>query len=232
MLLSIQVRSQVIYDTDDDNELQASVNLTLAADPVVQSTDWMKVAKYVIPRGHSATSSGGGALDCDRPTRACPSDEPASCEIPCMNSINPYAHFGQPTLWPRGQPLQCISALSTPIRYLPSASDRVPAEAAIPYESQSAQAEDLQIVFPPAVLQSVVDGDPDVDAIFRLTRRAAGHRIDVRFDSSRLPLLLPAGRTAPWNSQATIQGRDAFFTFVLPAATSFRVTDIWRAYAA
>lgn len=219
-LFAIAHGARVLYDTDDDNDLKPFGHANLSESELLLQQE--PIDSFSVPAGHVAVGTLSGACDT---SGACPDHEPGSLELSCRHSVNPYAHFGQPTLWPRGQPLRCVSALSTAVAYRSSPDARASLRSTAPASAPGGAA------FRPAVLQSVVDGDPDVDAVFRLTRRAAGHSIDVRFDSSRPPLLLPPGLVAPWNSQATVQGAAAFFTLVLPAATSFRVTDIWRAFA-
>ena len=81
------------------------------------------------------------------------------------------------------------------------------------------------------VKQGLVNGDPDVDAIFRLTRKhAQTERINLTFDESAPALTLPRGTFTPYNSQNTMFEYDALWALVLPRSVSMRVTDIWRAY--
>ena len=72
--------------------------------------------------------------------------------------VNPYEHFGQSTIWPRGYPLDFIS--------------EPPARTFVECEGVDT-----------SVQQGVVNGDPDVDAIFRLTRKDKGVDLDVEFDT-------------------------------------------------
>lgn len=120
-------------------------------------------------------------------------------------AVNPYAHFGQSSIWPRGYPLDMISKKPTHFY------ERCPKRRAL-------------------VQQGVVNGDPDVDAIFRLTRKDEGVNLDVQFDSKALPALLPRGLVAPYNSQNTLHLYDAFWGLLLPQTVAFRVCDIWRGY--
>lgn len=79
------------------------------------------------------------------------------------------------------------------------------------------------------MLVGLANGDPDVDAIFRLTRRYRP-RIELDFDSLAAPIALPSGVLAPYNSQNTLIHYDAFWSLLLPHTTTFRVCDIWRGY--
>jgi len=119
---------------------------------------------------------------------------------------NPYVHFGQSTLWPRGYPLDRVG-LGAERRY--SVCD----------------------VVPPAVQQGVVDGDPDVDAIFRLTRRQKSSPLRLKFDRAAPPYVLPRRTFAPFNSQNTFFASPAFWGLFLPSnSVSDRVVDIYRSY--
>jgi hypothetical protein len=114
--------------------------------------------------------------------------------------VNPYCYFTDKTIWPRGFPLEEI---------------RTPAPAT----------EQLQPVQAP-VQQGLTDGEPDVDAIFRLT-----NTLPVTFRKDR-PLALGNGSLAPFNSQNTTWFREAFPLLYLPSTCSFRMTDIWRSFIA
>ncbi|EDO39483.1 predicted protein [Nematostella vectensis] len=121
------------------------------------------------------------------------------------NVVNPYANFGQRTIWPRGYPLQNISA---------------------PMVKTFVKCKNVQT----SIQQGVVDGDPDVDAIFRLTRKDENVRLDVKFDPKAPPILLPPGTMAPFNSQNTFFLDKGLWALLIPITTKFRVCDIWRGY--
>ena len=76
----------------------------------------------------------------------------------------------------------------------------------------------------------MVEGDPDLDAIFRLTRKGSASVFNVTFDPVSPPVFLPAGMYSPINSQNTMFLRKAFWALLLPTTTAFRVCDIWRGY--
>ena len=82
----------------------------------------------------------------------------------------------------------------------------------------------------PLIQQGVVNGDPDMDAIFRLTRKKTETPLDVHFDPAAPPVFLPEGVFSPFNSQNTLFHYDAFPLLLLPTTTSFRMCDIWRGY--
>ena len=79
-----------------------------------------------------------------------------------------------------------------------------------------------------AVIQSTCDNDPDVDAIFRLTRPLPFH-----FDSSKttaMTIEVPKNHYSPYNAQATLHFTAAFWGLYLPMTVTGRVSDIWRSY--
>ena len=123
------------------------------------------------------------------------------------NVVNPYVYFGQPSMWPRGYPLDAI-ALNTPEPSYLKADSSVK----------------------PLIQQGLANGDPDVDAIFRLTRASKGQLIRVEFDGAAQPIALPRGTMCPYNAQTTLHHYDAFWALMMPFTPAFRVTDIWRSY--
>jgi STELLO glycosyltransferases len=118
--------------------------------------------------------------------------------------INVYRSFTDQHIWPRGLPLR-----------------RVLDDEALVDES-AVRTEQMAV----GVWQALADGDPDVDAIYRLTVGA-----DCVF-GARDPLVLGAGTISPFNSQNTAFSRAAFPLLYLPATVTFRFTDILRGYVA
>ena len=133
---------------------------------------------------------------------------PVSALSICTTNLtyNPYIHFGQSTTWPRGFPLEHIGEPTTHNYVLRTA------------------------MHAPAIQQGLVNADPDVDAIFRLTRKHASAQMDINFDNHAPPVVLPYGTFAPTNSQNTLYRYKAFWSLVIPATTSFRTCDIYRSY--
>lgn len=111
---------------------------------------------------------------------------------------NVYAYFGQPNMWPRGYPLEEI-VLHKLYKLIPTTSK-------------------------PLIQQGLVNEDPDVDAIFRLTQ---GTQFNF---NSHAPIGLPCKTMCPFNTQNTIFHQDAFWGLLIPITTTFRVCDIWRGY--
>jgi hypothetical protein len=116
--------------------------------------------------------------------------------------VNAYAYFTDARIWPRGLPLDAVQT-------------RPPARELLREED---------VCCP--IQQGLVDGDPDVDAIYRLV-------LDLPFEFDVRPsVALGAGTWCPFNSQNTTWWPDAYELMYLPAYCSFRLTDIWRSFVA
>lgn len=111
----------------------------------------------------------------------------------------------EPMLWPRGFPLDGIH--------------EVPVE-----DDEPANFQPLPI----GVLQFLIDGDTDVDAVQRLL---FGHR-DIRFRRTGNTGIVAPGQFCPFNSQLTLFHRAAFPLLYLPSTVAFRFTDILRGVVA
>lgn len=79
------------------------------------------------------------------------------------------------------------------------------------------------------VIQSLCNGDPDTDAVFRMTRPGSTNFTFERSAKS-LSLLIPSNAYSPYNAQATTHLYNAFWGLYLPITVPGRVTDIWRSY--
>ena len=156
--------------------------------------------------------------------------------------------------WPRGFPLDSVLDEATRPTPLPASKPGVAREwaraqshhAAVPLAASAAAAaaagrgaaagpvpggaSPAGLSSPAALsigaLQLLADHDPDVDAIFRLSRR-----LPVAFGERRDVLALPAGVMAPMNAQALLVARAALWGLLLPVSVHGRVSDIWRSYA-
>ncbi len=112
---------------------------------------------------------------------------------------NVYKHFTQRLIWPRGNPLDAIHD---------SGSVAGPRSARAPLQ------------------QFLADGDPDVDAVYRLLFK------DRLFFDKRAPLFIEEGTWCSFNSQNTLFFTEVFPLLYLPCHVSFRMTDIWRSFVA
>jgi hypothetical protein len=113
-----------------------------------------------------------------------------------------YRAFTSARVWPRGLPLDHTG---------PSFLDPLPLD------------EPVEVECP--IQQFLADGDPDVDAIYRLVDGR-----EVTFSGETI--LLEPGTYSPFNSQNTVWWPEAYPLLYLPSHVSFRVTDIWRGLVA
>lgn len=114
--------------------------------------------------------------------------------------VNVYKYFTDELIWPRGNPLDSI------------------------YEKGIILNEKYEADCP--VQQYLADGDPDVDAIYRLL-----FKNELNFEKSP-PVLLEKGSWCSFNSQNTLFFKEFFPLLYLPCHVSFRMTDIWRSFVA
>lgn len=114
--------------------------------------------------------------------------------------VNTYSYFTDKFIWPRGYPLKSI--LDTTKPKVKQAESKI------------------------GIWQFLADGDPDVDAIYRLTLNKL-----VYFNRSK-PLVLDRGTLSPINSQNTLFKKEFFPLLYLPAYVNFRFTDILRGFIA
>ena len=118
--------------------------------------------------------------------------------------FNVYREFSEGRIWPRGFPLEKIQqSFARPTKPESAASAR----------------ECL-------IQQGLANGNPDVDAVYRLVCP-----LPVEFNS-RSPVSLARGCWCPLNSQNTTFFQPAFPLLYLPTSCSFRMTDIWRSFVA
>lgn len=115
--------------------------------------------------------------------------------------VNVYKYFSDVQIWPRGFPLEYIQKPLVPLETLRKES------------------------FCP-IQQGLADENPDLDAIFRMTRPLP------QSFSNGPDVTLGDRAWCPFNSQNTTWFRNAFPLLYLPSFCSFRMTDIWRSFIA
>lgn len=123
---------------------------------------------------------------------------------PINSWVNIYSYFTNRFIWPRGFPLELLHDASR-------------------FAALTAGETDVSGL---VVVQALADGDPDVDAVYRLSTPDPS---EVRFEHCS-PLLVPNGSWSPFNSQATTWPIELLPLMYLPATCSFRMTDIWRSF--
>jgi hypothetical protein len=103
-------------------------------------------------------------------------------------------------IWPRGFPLDEIT------------------------QSNKVKSKKLLITSP--IQQRMCDGNPDVDAIFRLTKN------DKFYTFKKNNYALDNKSICPFNSQNTVWHEECFPLMYLPSYCTMRATDIWRGFVA
>ena len=121
-----------------------------------------------------------------------------------MGFVNVYKLYTDMHIWPRGFPLQLIK----------SEQARLDRKALRQVKSRV------------GIWQGLADGDPDVDAIYRLTDNTP-----CNFNDGP-PVVLGTGTICPFNSQNTAYRRELFPLLYMPAHVTFRFTDILRGLVA
>lgn len=114
--------------------------------------------------------------------------------------VNAYKLFSKEFIWPRGFPLKYIKE----VNHYPT--------------------EDTVMDCP--IQQGLSNGEPDVDAIFRLVFNK-----EISFEEKG-SVTLTSGAWCPFNSQSTWWFPSCFVLLYLPVTVSFRMTDIWRSFVA
>lgn len=148
----------------------------------------------------------GMKLSIPRKNQICYADYPIYDSSLVYNS---YVSLGAPTLpvWPRGFPLTDILSdytWNSTFQRVFISCNRI------------------------GVVQSLADNDPDVDAIFRLTRFLP---FEFRLPVKKLATtLIPLGTFASLNAQACLFMHSSFWMLLLPITVHGRVSDIWRGY--
>ncbi|MGF1479781.1 MAG: STELLO glycosyltransferase family protein [Cyanophyceae cyanobacterium] len=115
---------------------------------------------------------------------------------------NVYTHFTDARIWPRGLPLEYINES---LRHSSPLGETTTCDCPIQ--------------------QYLADGNPDVDAVYRLTTEG-----DIKFRPNAIALA--NGTFCPFNSQNTLWWPEAYPLLYLPSFVSFRMTDIWRSFVA
>jgi STELLO glycosyltransferases len=117
-----------------------------------------------------------------------------------LGFVNVYKSFTDMHIWPRGFPLDLVKSDSNILS---------------PDECKTSSVN-------VGIWQGLADGDPDVDAIYRLVDNTPC------FFNDREPVVLARGTICPFNSQNTAFQKDLFALLYLPCFVTFRYTDILR----
>jgi hypothetical protein len=127
-------------------------------------------------------------------------------ENPNRTVVNPYIHFGQRSVWPRGLPLENVGEVGHEEYYTEVFGGRQ------------------------FIQQGISNGLPDVDSVFYFTRKSGLEAFDIRFDERAPKVALPQGVMVPVNSFNTIYHSPAFWGLMLPVSISTMASDVLRGY--
>lgn len=116
---------------------------------------------------------------------------------------NIYSLFTSAKIWPRGLPLEELNR-----------------------NNNNLLADNAARKIYSPIQQGLADENPDVDAVFRMTRN-----LPVIFEKAG-NFHLEKGLWCPFNSQNTTWFKEAFPLLYLPSFCTFRMTDIWRSFVA
>lgn len=238
-MYAIHHGARVVLDIDDDNELLSAPatygglgpRLSLLGHKIsaVRNESATPLRLKLVPVGASPTAP--------RVFNPYPHFRPAR-EGEATNLADAAADATRYPAWPRGFPLDSVLDEATRLAPQPASAPGVAREWV---RAQSHHAAGLLTPTAEAAaaggagpapgltigaLQLLADHDPDVDAIFRLSRR-----LPVAFGERRDVLALPSGVMAPMNAQALLVARAALWGLLLPVTVHGRVSDIWRSYA-
>ncbi|KAG9130047.1 hypothetical protein Leryth_012812 [Lithospermum erythrorhizon] len=127
-------------------------------------------------------------------------------EDPNRTVVNPYVHFGQRSVWPRGLPLENVGQIEHEQYYTEVFGGKQ------------------------FIQQGISNGLPDVDSVFYFTRKAELEAFDIKFDERAPKVALPQGIMVPVNSFNTIFHATAFWGLMLPVSVSSMASDVLRGY--
>ncbi|KAK4759440.1 hypothetical protein SAY87_022571 [Trapa incisa] len=129
-----------------------------------------------------------------------------SHEDPNRTVVNPYIHFGQRSVWPRGLPLENVGEIGHEEYYTEVFGGKQ------------------------FIQQGISNGLPDVDSVFYFTRKSGLEAFDIRFDDHAPKVALPQGMMVPLNSFNTMYHSSAFWGLMLPVSVSSMASDVLRGY--
>ena len=121
---------------------------------------------------------------------------------------NPYTNFGRSDIWPRGFRIKDLGKKNNNKIYTTML---------------------FLLKIRPLIIQGLINGYPDIDSFFRLSRTNIDNDIDISFYNMYSLLYFP-GNYVPVNSKNTRYLYDVFPALVLPTSKNKRVCDIFRGY--
>lgn len=205
-LFAVQHGATSVFDFDDDNLL-----LRIPFDDIDRAAN-LRSTTVAVPLAPSPAAAVLPAVAFVSPAPD-PSEPISFCTVTAdFVTYNPYSALGSNVsgTWPRGFPLPHYK-MKVATRPCTTAT-----AARQPFQRSRV-----------AVWQLAANHDPDVDAIYRLTRP-----LPFTFAAKGPTVVLPAKVLAPYNSQSSMHTYQALWALLLPTTVPGRVSDIWRGYAA
>ena len=209
-MFAINYGAQVIFDFDDDNILLPLEDGKTIPPPFHFGNDLGFDRKVHLKFIQSEKKHDDGISAVEIPGIAISRNNETGSHL--RLAFNPYIFMGasHSNPWPRGFPIDQLkdNFVNGPLDTTEFGD--------LPFSSIG-------------VIQSLCNGDPDNDAVFRMTRP---NSTKFYFDRSAksIPLLIPSYAYSPYNAQATTHLYSAFWGLYLPITVPGRVTDIWRSY--
>ncbi|KAL2478431.1 hypothetical protein Fot_47445 [Forsythia ovata] len=120
--------------------------------------------------------------------------------------VNPYIHFGQRSVWPRGLPLENVGEVGHEEFYSEVSGGKQ------------------------YIQQGISNGLPDVDSVFYSTRKTGTLAFDIRFDEHAPKVAMSRDTMVPINSFNTLFHYNAFWALMLPVSVSTMASDVLRGY--
>ena len=122
--------------------------------------------------------------------------------------VNPYLHFGETNIWPRGFLLKDIGTNNNNSFYY---------------------AHSRQVQLKPLIYQGLINGIPDIDPMFIQLNSKLIENLNILF-SNNYPLLYLPGNYVPINSKNTKYLYEVFPFLMLPIGVTNNFSDILRGY--
>ena len=135
-------------------------------------------------------------------------DRLSMCDNNNSRMINPYYYFAVNDIWPRGFRLKDINNQGNHKLFNLASS---------------------QVLLRPLVFQGIINGEPDIDSLFILTRIKKNKPFEIKF-IRQYPLLYLPRNYVPINSKNTKYLYDIFPTLALPTTINQKISDIIRGF--
>jgi hypothetical protein len=221
-LEAIRQGATCIYETDDDN---APLPTWVPREEHVREVRVVAHEAHESARMGESTHGAHGTHGKGRGT-AEPQDHGTTDAVSHRHTFTPsrwvnvYRYFTDELIWPRGLPLDEIH---TPVPAASAAGDQM---SGVGRSLGSCHSCDSWAGLRSPIQQGLVNGSPDVDAVWRLA-------LDRPFKFDERPsVYLAPGNWCPFNTQSTWWWPVVYPLLYVPSHCSFRMCDIWKSFVA